>query len=269
MKKYIPSYLKARHSANASRRVSFTVVRSTVRAYRVHMPPREVPISPDIEKLIQEACTELRAQAKPDISDVIRKIKARTGVALPYHTVRMRFQDKHVPPRQAHVSQQLFSHVVEGVLVDWLVFLRDTGQRVSRESIGEMVEALSGTKPNESWIMGLLRRHPEVKLGKRSALDLKRVLAFKKRTVHEHFDLLEGIVRKHEIPIENVYNMAQTGCQRGGRKKSNPVCFVRGSRRSMTIIECVCANGTYLPPGFIFSEKESAREWIEVDPGVG
>ena len=52
------------------------------------MPPRKVSIRPDIENLIQEACTRLRAQPKANISDVIREIKARTGVTLPYHTVR-------------------------------------------------------------------------------------------------------------------------------------------------------------------------------------
>jgi hypothetical protein len=61
------------------------------------MPPRRVPISPDIEKLIQEACTQLRAQAKPNISDVIREIKAHTGVALPYHTVRNHFRANTSP----------------------------------------------------------------------------------------------------------------------------------------------------------------------------
>ena len=57
------------------------------------MPPTKVPISRDIENPIQEACTQLRTQAKPKISNVIREleIEAHTGVALPYHTVCNRF----------------------------------------------------------------------------------------------------------------------------------------------------------------------------------
>jgi len=94
-----PSDFKVHHSANTSHHVLFNfILGSTVKASHGAgcMPPRRVPISPDIKKLVQEAYTQLCAQAKPNISDVIHKIKARTGVALPYHTVCNHFQGKHI-----------------------------------------------------------------------------------------------------------------------------------------------------------------------------
>lgn len=136
------------------------------------MPPKRVPISRDIENLIQEACTQLRAQAKPNISDVIRKIKARSGVTLPYHTVRNRFLGKHVSLQQAHASQQLLLPEVEQVLVGWIIYLSDTGQPQSKWTIRKKAEAICGKKPSESWVVSFLRRHPEVKL------DLKRAQAY-------------------------------------------------------------------------------------------
>jgi len=36
----------------------------------------------------------------------------------------------------------------------------------------------------------------------------------------------------------------------------------------VTIIECVCADGESLPPGFIFAGKEFHPEWFEVDPEI-
>lgn len=246
------------------------------------MPLRRVSISLDVEKLIQEACTELRTQAKPNISDVIRKIKARTGVALPYHTVRNRFQGKHVTPRQAHIHQQLLSPEEECVLIEWITFLSDTGHPLNKRTIQKKAEAPGRKKkPSKAWIVYFLRRHPEVKLGKPSGLDPKCAQAFNKPTVHKHFDLLEKIICKYEIPIENVYNMDEKGCQRGGgHKNSQQVYFIHRSRRPtyrarsgnlelVTIIECVCATGTNLLPGFVFSGKEFSREWFEVDPGIG
>jgi len=245
------------------------------------MPPRRVSVGPDVEKLIQEACTQLHAQAKPNISNVIREIKAHTGVTLPYHTVRRRFHGKHLPPRQAHVSQQLLSPEAEKVLVDWITFLSDTGHPLSKRTIWKKAEALCGKKPSKTWILYFLQRHTEVKLGKPSGLDPKRAQAFNKPTVHKHFDLLLKIIHRYEIPVENVYNMDEKGCQRGGgRKNSNRKYFVHRSRRPqyrarsgnlelITIIECVCADGTYLLPGFVFSGKEFSREWFEVDPGIG
>jgi len=89
--------------------------------------------------------------------------------------------------------------------------------------------------------------------------------------VHKHFDLLLEIICKYEIPIENVYNMDKKGCQRGGGCKNlNWKYFIHrlhwpkyrahsGNHELITIIECVCADGTYyLHLGFVFSGKEFA-----------
>ena len=36
----------------------------------------------------------------------------------------------------------------------------------------------------------------------------------------------------------------------------------------VTIIECVCADGTGLSPGFVFSGKDFSPEWFEVDLNI-
>ena len=75
--------------------------------------------------------------------------------------------------------------------------------------------------------------------------------------------------------------MDEKGCQRGGgRKGSNRKCLIPCRRcpkymsRStnlelITIIECVCADGTALLPGFVFSGKEFCPELFMVDPNIG
>lgn len=74
--------------------------------------------------------------------------------------------------------------------------------------------------------------------------------------------------------------MDEKGCQRGGgRRVGSRQFFVPRGRRPkyrkrsanlelITVIECVCADGTCLLPGFVFSGKEFCPEWFEVDPGV-
>lgn len=223
----------------------------------------------------------LHAEEKPNFTAVIKGIKERTGTALPYHTVRNCFWGKHVPPQQAHASQQLLSPEAERVLVDWITFLSDTGHPLSKRTIRKKAEALCGKKPSESWIHYFLGRHLDIKLGKPSGLDPKRGQAFNRPVVYWHFDLLTQITQQSDIPVENIYNMDEKGCQRGGgRKISGWKYFVNRARwpkykaRSanlelVTIIECVCANGTYLLPGFVFSGKEFSPEWFKVDPRIG
>jgi hypothetical protein len=36
----------------------------------------------------------------------------------------------------------------------------------------------------------------------------------------------------------------------------------------VTVIECVCADGTNLQPAFVFSGKEHSPSWWTVDPAI-
>ncbi len=177
--------------------------------------------SPEVEKLIQEACMLLHAAPKPNYAKVIRDIQKQTGVILPYHTVRNRFLGKHVPPQEAHTSQQLLAPEAEKALIAWITFLSDTGHPLNKRTIRKKAEALCGKKPSQSWIHYFLRRHPEITLRKPSGLDPKRAQAFNRPVVGRHFDLLIQVIQKFNIPIENVYNMDEKGCQRGGGRKNS------------------------------------------------
>ena len=114
------------------------------------------PHSPQVCQLIQEACDTLKAQTKPNITQVLRDIKNRTGEDLPYDTVRRRFLGKSLPPSEAHASQQLLSPETERVLVDWVIFLSDTSHPLDKRSIRMKAEALCRKKPSEKWVRGFL-----------------------------------------------------------------------------------------------------------------
>lgn len=243
--------------------------------------PRQPNHSPEVCQLIKEACVILKGQKKPNIAQVIRNIKNRTGTNLPYGTVRRRFLGISLPPREAHSNQQLLSPEAERTLVDWVIFLSDTSHPLNKRSIRMKAQALCRTKPSDKWTRGFLGRHPEIKLGRPSGLDPKRAQAFNKSTIRKHFCKLHQLIQKHDIPVENIYNMDKKGCQRGGGcKGSNRKCLIPRRRRPkymsrstnlelITIIECVCADGTALLPGFVFSGKEFCPEWFMVDPNIG
>ncbi|KAE9386202.1 hypothetical protein BT96DRAFT_743431, partial [Gymnopus androsaceus JB14] len=93
-----------------------------------------------------------------------------------------------------------------------------------------------------------------------------------------HFQLLSNLLKEHGIPWENVYNMDEKGVQMGGgRKNSQEKFFFSREDRMMyrqkgdsleliTIIDCVCADGTApIKPGFVFAGATKFEEWFEVD----
>jgi len=117
-------------------------------------------------------------------------------------------------------------------------------------------------------------------LGKPAGLDPQRCQSFNKTVVEHHFKLLQQVVEEKEIPWENIYNMDEKGCQRGGGRKSSPEkYFVPHGRFTkyktqssnlelVTIIECVSADGSNIAPGFVFSGKSYHKKWFKAHPDI-
>ena len=234
----------------------------------------------NVEKYLVEGVQLLKLMEKPKYTVVCADILQRYGVVIPYHTLRNRFLGFTCPYRQAHGSQQLLAPEAERVLVDWIHYYLDTSHPLSRQTIRKKAKCICGKKPSKGWICSFLLRWPEIKLGKPSGLDPKRAQAFNRPVVGRYFKQLDDLVKKYDIPMENLYNMDEKGCQRGGgRKASSRKYFVPRTRRPkykqrsanlelITIIECVCADGTNLKPGLVFQGKEFSPEWFDVDDDI-
>lgn len=50
-------------------------------------------------------------------------------------------------------------------------------------------------------------------------LDPKQAQAFNYMTVHAHFKLVKEMIKEHNIPWRNMYNMDEKGIQMGGGQK--------------------------------------------------
>ena len=227
------------------------------------------------EAQLQKVCAHLAANPNVKIAEAAREFN------VDYYNLRNRHHGIHQVATQAHGYQQLVTPEQERVLCDWIQYLSDTRHPLSKHTIRTKVTRLTkGTEPHKSWIRRFLIQHPEIKLGKPSGLDPKRAQAFNRTTVANHFKLLKEFIEKEGISWKNVYNMDEKGCQRGGgRKASSRKYFVPRNRQPkykmrsgnlelVTIIECICADGSSLKPGFVFSGKEYCREWFEADNDI-
>jgi hypothetical protein len=234
------------------------------------------------EELLQSACVFHRSQQNlpPDNCLSIRQIAAKFKVS--YFTLRNRLNGQHRNAHHAHESQQNLSTIQERVLVEWLTELSNQSIPLSKRTLRKKVQDITGgrIRTGKQWITKFLARHPSLKLGKPSGLDPKRAQCFNRTTVTNHFELLAKVLRELDIPWENVWNMDEKGCQRGGgRKASAEKYFVPRNRRPcyrqrsgnlelVTIIECVNAAGDAIKPGFVFPGKQFHKGWLEVDPEI-
>ncbi|KJA19577.1 hypothetical protein HYPSUDRAFT_143489 [Hypholoma sublateritium FD-334 SS-4] len=154
-----------------------------------------------------------------------------------------------------------------------------TGHALNKQTIAPKVESIlpenRRRKPSKSWIRRFLQRHHKLVLARGSGLDPKRARAFNKPVISHYFTLLGDIIKQHDIPWENVYNMDEKGIQLGGGRKGDATkyFFSREDQAKyqlksdklqlITIVEVVCADGSSdIMPCFIFPGATMAPEWF-------
>lgn len=107
------------------------------------------------------------------------------------------------------------------------------------------------------------------------ALEICRAKALNPTAVHEYFTLLTETINKYDINWKNIYNMDEKGIQLGiggkarvlvDRDQKNVQKIESGNRDLVTIIECICADGTALHPSFVFEGARRDLRWAENNP---
>ena len=223
------------------------------------------------EETLQKALCEIKSGTL-DPKAAVKKY------GIPYTTIIGRLKGRK-ERRAAHTPQQVLSLVQEEVLCSWIEFYSAQGRPVGITQIRIIAQDIVGAKkpPYRNWARRFLGRHPELVVGKPSGLDPKRAQSFNEEEVRRHFKELEEKLSMLGIPVENIYNMDEEGCQRGGGRRAQLQKYFMSATRCaqyqvrsdnlelITIIECVCADGSNLQPGFIFPGVNPFREWFHND----
>ena len=201
---------------------------------------------------------------------------------VPYTTLWSRFLNIHKPTQEAHASQQFLSPSQERLLIEWIEHLGLTGCPLCKWTIWIQAQhlCLDNKHPSKNWIYSFLKWHPNIVLSLASGLDPKHAKAFNCPVVNWYFDEFKELVESHGIPIKNIYNMDEKGCQRGGGKKTSCRKYLYSWRQRakykhhsanlelITIIEAICTDGTELKPGFIFLGTSFSPEWFDCHPDI-
>ncbi|SPC60899.1 uncharacterized protein UHOD_11186 [Ustilago sp. UG-2017b] len=118
-----------------------------------------------------------------------------------------------------------------------------------------------------NWVSAFKQRHPELRSYYSHKMDAARVQATSDPSVVEaYFDVLEKTIAKYMILPKNIFNMNKTGFLIGQsqcqyiivpRENGKNQCFRSqpGNQETITVIECIGAQGTKPPPMVIFWGK--------------
>jgi hypothetical protein len=111
-----------------------------------------------------------------------------------------------------------------------------------------------------------MQRHPELSLRAPEPTSIARACGFNKPQVQLFFDNLKTIRKKHNIELDNIYNVDETGIQTSA-KKPPKVISTKGKKQVgsissaergqlVTALCCCSASGKFIPPALIFPRKK-------------
>lgn len=228
-----------------------------------------------VEERLQLAITEiLRLGFKSGGRTVLSFNEAAKIYKVSKTTLIARFHGRETRV-DAHKHERTLTPGEETVLVEWI---KEKGCRnipVQLASVAEHASTISNKDVSEAWVRKFRARHPELKSGWSTGMEQCRAGALNRPNVEHFFSVLESLIDQYQIKPENLYNMDEKGVQLGVGKRTKVLVdreqkdigkLEDGNRELITIIECLCADGSALPPSVVYQGIRRDLEWGRVNP---
>jgi hypothetical protein len=183
------------------------------------------------------------------------------------------------------VAQQKLTPQQEAELVKYIEEL--TARRIppTREMIRNFASAVAQEPVSESWVTRFINRHAIHLISQYSTgMDADRHNADSFVKYKLYFDSLQAKIAEYDVEVENTYNMDEKGFMIGTTTRTKHVFSRRmwekkevretlqdGNRAWVTLLACVCGDGSALPPGLLYESANSSIQssWVEeIKPGA-
>lgn len=126
--------------------------------------------------------------------------------------------------------------------------------------------------PGDCWYQNFMKRHPSLSLKKPELLQKARIDARRPNVVYDFYDLLLKEVNENNLADKPryIFNADESGfhndpCKlRAIGEKGTPLSRVTGGsgRESTSVLACVSADGTFLPPCIVFKGAAVQARWV-------
>jgi hypothetical protein len=181
-------------------------------------------------------------------------------------TLSRRYRGVQRSMNEYAVSKQLLSPNQEEELVNYIIGLTERGLPPTKEMIQSFARTVVKKEVGEGWILRFVERNKDALISKwTTGMDRNRHQADSEHNYSLYFDLLEFKMNEYSILPENTYNMDEKGFMIGriGRskrifskalwdRKQVTSSLQDGNREWISVLACICADGSALPPGLIF-----------------
>ena len=128
----------------------------------------------------------------------------------------------------------------------------------------------------KKWLRAFLKRHPVLSLRTPQGISAARVKAFTPENVAKFFDIYEAVLPKVNYKAHRIFNVDETGVTSVQHKHSKVIAMkgkkqvaaLTSSERGnlITIVTCMNAAGTFVPPLIVFPRKNMKEELMDGAP---
>jgi hypothetical protein len=179
------------------------------------------------------------------------------------------------------------THQEENELVHWITTLTERGYapryRTIRELAGlirnrrvvgindEDIQLVNYEKFGKDWVPRFMSRHPQLASARRTLIEAARIKDVSAERLTRWFEDLQKIIEEHNIESCNLYNMDGSGFAIGDIDTSQSIinATIRqrfqakpGRQEWVTVVECICMDGSFIPPLVIFKGEKLSYQWI-------
>jgi hypothetical protein len=194
-------------------------------------------------------------------------------------TIARRAKGKIQPRQQYRKQCGLLTQIQEQQLLQFINNLTQRGLPPNHFNVRVFAQNICGKWPGKNWASSFVKRHQDLLASEYLVgFDISRKRADNWWLINNYFNLVQEKWKEHDYLPKNIYNMDEKGFLIGVLKKTRRI-FTRswkkqgklqgaaqdGNRSWITLIACICADGTSLPPALIYqaSSGDIQDSWLE------
>jgi hypothetical protein len=177
------------------------------------------------------------------------------------------------------IAQQKLTPQQEKELVKYIDELTARHIPPTREMIANFASAVVQEPVSESWVTRFISKYSIDLISQYSTgMDADRHNADSYAKYELYFNLLQQKITQYKVDAEHTYNMDEKGFMIGVTSRTKHVFSKRmwekkevkaslqdGNRAWVTLIACVCGDGSALPPGLLYESANNTIQsrWVE------
>jgi len=197
---------------------------------------------------------------------------------------------------------QLLTPQEEKALADWISNATAAGNPINQQYIKELADEMRRSRVDHSdvqeqflrpigitWVPAFLKHHPHLQTKLSRSIEWTRISDVTREQVIKFNEDFRHLIHEKKVKLENIYNSDETGIKAlfciliigssiGTCQGTNVVVDTSvkhayaaqpGRQEWVTVIECISASGSKIPPYVIFKGEHLVSIWLPATPPPG